>query len=71
MTNNLNEMMDKIETLCDRHQAQVTFTRASGVWIGVARSADGRSVQHQSPLDQVSLVGDTLASLERMVEVSA
>ncbi len=58
--------LDRIETICDASGAQVTITRANGIWIGVVRTQDGRQVQHQSPLDQAQLFDDLLHSLERM-----
>jgi len=64
-------MLDAIEQLCDNHQAQFTLTRASGTWIGFVRLADGRTIQHQSPLDQRQLIADTLDGLERMIGQSA
>jgi len=68
--NNINDMMNEIETLCDAHDAQVTLSRAGGVWIGVVRLADGRSIQHQSPLDQQQLIADLLDALRRAVDVT-
>jgi len=61
-------MLDNIEQLCDKHQAQFTLTRASETWIGFVRLADGRTIQHQSPLDQQSLIADALDALESAVK---